>query len=185
MKKIVLLSIVLLPALFIQAQEYTPIKNLAALQQYKKAKEDLDKEMGKAKFSSKPEAYILKTAVYAGMAADTNSLLLAGITAENNKNNDDAAKYYGRVADLKVTGPDFEGIYRFLVRHYFAKKDMANFEKYKALGKQFYPASEFFTYDKVDFAIGLEEDFHKKMQALEEVIAADPNSYKAYELLGG
>ena len=70
MKKIVLLSIVLLPALIIQAQEYTPIKNLAALQQYKKAKEDLDKEMGKAKFSSKPEAYILKTAVYAGLAAD-------------------------------------------------------------------------------------------------------------------
>ena len=37
------------------------------LQQYKKAKEDLDKNMGNAKFTSKPEAYLLKAAVYAGL----------------------------------------------------------------------------------------------------------------------
>jgi len=274
MKKILLVATLSLPAFFLQAQDYTPVKNLLALQQYKKAKEDLDKGMGNAKFASKPEAYILKTAIYSGMAADpatkgtpagdqllteaeaafkkyremdpslallsdpvyqngpigiysglfssgykdyerknwqegaekfkrvieysdllisrkiitiaadTNSLLLAGITAENNKNNDDAAKYYGRVADLKVSGPDYEGIYRFLVRHYFSKKDMANFEKYKAMGVQLYPTSEFFTYDKADFAIGLEEDFNKKVKSLEELLAADPNNDKAYELLG-
>lgn len=274
MKKFLLLSTVLFTAFFVQAQSYESIKNALVLQQYKKAKEDLDKGMTNAKFTSKPEAYILKTAIYAGLAmdsatkgtptgdqyiteaetafkkyremdpalalltdpiyqngpiniysalfssgykdyesknwlpgfekfkkvvefsdllinkkvipiaADTNSLLLAGITAESANLKDEAAKYYTRIADMKVPGKDFEGIYRYLVRYSFTKKDMDAFEKYRAIGKELYPDSEFFGYDKVDFAIGLEEDFNKKLQALEESIAVDPNNDKAQDLLG-
>jgi hypothetical protein len=274
MKKFLLLSAVLFTALFIQAQNFETIKNMIILQQHKKAKEELDKSMGNSKFSSKPEAYILKAAVYAGlanengtkgtpaadpliadaeaafnkykemdpqmsllsdpiyqnapiniysalfssgykdyetknwqtgsqkfkkvveysdlliarkiinMAADTNSLLLAGITSESAGMKEEAVKYYGRMADLKVTGQGYEGIYRYLVNFYAGKKDMANFEKYKTIGKELYPTSEFFSYDKVDFAVGLEEDFNKKVAALEETIAADPNNQKAIELLG-
>ncbi|HMK04064.1 MAG TPA: hypothetical protein VK489_07735 [Ferruginibacter sp.] len=274
MKKILLLVTLTLPVLSVLAQDYTSIKTQVALQQYKKAREDVDKGMGNTKFASKAEAYILKAAIYGSLAAepatkgtpagdqllseadaafkkyreldptltllsdpvyqnspiniysglfssgykdyekkswqegadkfkrvveysdlliskkiitiaaDTNSLLLAGITAENSKNNDDAAKYYGRIADMKLGGADYEGIYRFLVRHSFAKKDMTNFEKYKAIGVQLYPTSEFFTYDKADFAIGLEDDFNKKVKALEDLVAADPNNEKAYQLLG-
>jgi hypothetical protein len=116
--------------------------------------------------------------------ADTNSLLLAGIMAENAGQKDDAVKYYGRLADMNANGTGFEGIYRFLVNYYAVKKDNANFEKYKAIGKQLYPQSEYFTYDKVDFAIGLEEDFNKKLKSLEETIAADPTNHKATILLG-
>lgn len=60
---------------------------------------------------------------------------------------------------------------------------MASFEKYKALGKQLYPKSEYFDYDKVDFAAGLAESFIDKIKALDEVLATDPNNYKANELL--
>ncbi|MDP4265668.1 MAG: hypothetical protein Q8941_24325 [Bacteroidota bacterium] len=116
--------------------------------------------------------------------ADTNSLLLAGLTCESAGLKDDAAKYYTRMADLKANGQGFEGIYRFLVGYYYGKKDMANFEKYKALGKELYPKNDYFTYDKVDFAVGLEEDFNKKVKALEETIAADPTNQKAILLLG-
>jgi hypothetical protein len=116
--------------------------------------------------------------------ADTNSLLLAGIMAENAGQKDDAVKYYGRLADMNANGTGFEGIYRFLVNYYAVKKDDANFEKYKAIGKQLYPKSEYFTYDKVDFAVGLEEDFNKKLKSLEETIAADPTNHKATILLG-
>jgi len=274
MKKFFLLSTVLSLAFLIQAQNYDAIKTLVTLQQYKKAKEDLDKQWSNAKFVSKPEAYILKTAVYGGLAgeaatkgtpagdqfandadaaftkyremdpslalladpvyqngpiniysslftsgykdyeaknwqpgyqkfkkvvdyadllisrkiinikADTNSLLLAGITAESAGMKDEAVKYYSRIADLKAGGAGFEGIYRYLVNYYAGKKDMANFEKYKAYGKELYPKNEFFTYDKVDFAVGLEEDFNKRVQSLEETIAADPSNYKAVRLLG-
>lgn len=274
MKKFLLLSTIILFALLVQAQNYESIKNLMILQQYKKAKGDLDKGMTNTKFASKPEAYILKTAIYAGLAmdstvkgtpagdqliteadaaftkyremdpslalindplyqngpiniysalfssgykdyenknwltgfqkykkvveysdlliakkiinipADTNSLLLAGITSESAGLKDDAAIYYGRMADLKVTGTGFEAIYRFMVNYYATKKDDANFEKYKAIGKELYPGNEFFTYDKVDFAVGLEEDLNKKIKSLEETIEADPSNYKATRLLG-
>src|SRR5688500_16376411 len=93
---------------------------------------------------------------------DTNSLILAGVTAESSKNDDDAAKYYARLAALKLADREYESVYRFLVNHSLRKKDMAGFEKYRALGKELYPKSEFFDYDKVDFAVGLEEDFNKK-----------------------
>ena len=274
MKKFILLSTAVLFAFLIQAQNYDVIKTMVTLQQYKKAKEDLDKNMSNAKFSSKPEAYMLKTAVYAGLAsdpavkgtpagdqlameadaaftkykemdpnmslladpvyqngpinvysslfssgykdyelknwqagfqkfkkvvdysdiliskkviaiaADTNSLLLAGITAESAGLKDEAVKYYSRIADIKAGGAGFEGIYRYLVNYYAMKKDMANFEKYKSYGKELYPNNEFFTYDKVDFAVGLEEDFNKRLQSLEETIAGDPSNYKAVRLLG-
>ena len=275
MKKFFLLSVVLLLAAFVKAQSYENAKNLALLNQYQKAKEELDKGMANAKYASKPEAFILKTVIYASLAmeprikgtaeadkltaeaeiafnkykemdptlgflkdlvyqngpinlysayfnagykdyenknwqqgfekfkkvvelsdiliaqkiipiavADTNSLLLTGIMAENSKNNDEAAKYYGRIADLKVGGADYESIYRFLVRYYFTKKDMTSFEKYKALGKQIYPKSDFFDYDRIDFAVGLEENFNNRIKALEDAIAADPNNGKAYELVG-
>lgn len=257
----------------VRAQNYETIKNEIILQQFKKAKEDVDKGMGNAKFAAKPEAYILKAAAYAGLAvdatnkgtaagdqlltdadaafkkfqemdpsmellkdpvyqngpiniysglfssgykdyeaknwkssfdkykkvvdysdlliakkiinvpADTNSLLLAGLTAENGGMKDEAAKYYTRMADLKARGNGFEGIYRFLVQYYYGKKDMANFEKYRALGKELYPSNDYFNYDKVDFAVGLEESFDKKVKALEETIAADPTNQKAQLLL--
>jgi hypothetical protein len=115
---------------------------------------------------------------------DTNVLILAGITAENSNNKEEAVLYYSRLADNKVTGEGFESVYRYLVSHYFAKKDMASFEKYKALGRQLYPKSEYFEYDKVDFAVGLVEKFEEKVKAVEEVLVTDPDDFKANEVLG-
>lgn len=274
MKKLFLLPAALLLVLLATAQNYETIRNTMILGQLKKAKEDLDKGMTNAKFASKAEAYLLKTAIYGGLAMDeaikltpeaeqlrneaaaafakyremepaltlmkepayqnapvnlyssyftagykdyetkkwehgyqmfvkaidlsdlmireklfavsldTNSLILGGIMAENAKHKDDAAKYYTRLADAKVSGADFESVYRFLVNYYFTKKDMAAFEKYKATGKELYPKSDFFNYDKIDFAVGLEDSFDAKIKALEEALASDPDNPKANEYLG-
>jgi tetratricopeptide (TPR) repeat protein len=274
MKKYFLLSTIVLLAFFVQAQNYETVKNALILNQYRPAKENLDKGMANSKFASKPEAYILKTCVYAGLAmdktvsetpeadqlrsdaetafakylemepsltlmkdpvyrngpinlyssfysagykdyqkkdwqhshekfkkvvdlsdllikekifnvaVDTNGLILAGVTAESSGNTDDAAKYYSRLADLKISGEGYESVYRFLVNYYFKKNNIPSFEKYKASGKELYPKSEYFNYDKIDFAVGLEDDFNKKVHGLEEMIAADPNNFKAHESLG-
>lgn len=117
-------------------------------------------------------------------ALDTNVIILAGITAEQSNQKDEAAKYYGKLADAKISGANYESIYRFLVTHHFTKKDMDGFEKYKALGKELYPQSEFFSYDKTDFAVGLETSFDSKMKSLEEVLAKDPTNYKANLSMG-
>lgn len=275
MKKIILSLVVFSFAVASMAQNYDPIKNLLLLGQAKKAKEDLDKQMTNAKFTSKPEAYILKATIYAALASeanvkgtpegmallneaeaafakyremqpdlslakdpvyqngpinlyaglfaagykeyeaknwekgyqtfskvvglsdmlikekilnvttDTNAVILAGIMAESSKHEDDAAKYYARLADIKLGDKDYESIYRFLVNYNFRKKNMEAFDKYRALGKQLYPKSDFWDYDKVDFAVGLEDSFDKKVSAVEEQLNSDPSNYKAALLLGG
>jgi len=259
----------------VTAQSYDAAKNMLALNQPRKAKEEVDKGMANSKYASKPEAYILKTSAYSQLAldnavkgtpeaitltkdaedafakyrqmqpdyallkdpiyqngpinlysslftigykdyekkawaqsfetfkrvvdvsdfliaqklmsvtVDTNSLILAGVTAESSKNDDEAAKYYTRLAEIKLKDKEYESIYRFLVNYNFRKNDMVNFEKYRKLGKELYPQSEFFDFDKVDFAVGLQETLPAKIKAVETVLATDPNNYKANYLLGG
>jgi hypothetical protein len=274
MKKLFLLPVMISMGLMAIAQNYEQVRNLVLLTQYQKAREELDKAWTNSKFTSKPEAYILKTFVYASMAMDpklkgsdqfysllndadaayrkykemdpslvmvtdqiyqngpinlysayytagyddyvskkwesgfthlkkaieysdlliekklltaaidTNLLILTGITAENGGHKDDAAKYYSCLADKKITGDGFESVYRFLVDHYFRKKDMVAFEKYKAIGTELYPKSDYFTFDKVDFAVGLVDNFRAKLKAIEEVLPSEPNSFKVHEVLG-
>lgn len=274
MKRILFLITISLSAFLVKAQKYEDIKNQLVFNKFKEARVELDKGMSNPKFTSKAEAYILKTAVYAGLSmdpanknsatgdqlasdadaafkkykemdvelslindpiyqygpinlysnyyssgytdytakkwdasfakfkkaaeysdlligkklfqstVDTNVLILAGITAENSGNKEEAVKYYSRLAENKITGEGFETVYRFLVSHYFGKKDLVSFEKYKALGKELFPKSDYFNYDKVDFAIGLQEKFEDKIKAIDEVLATDPNNFKANEVLG-
>jgi hypothetical protein len=274
MKRILLLMVLSSSFFLLNAQKYEPIKTQLVLNKYKEAKADLDKEWGNAKFTSKPEAWLLKAAIYSGLAMeegskgnpagdklaaeadaaftkykemdpalsmvkdpiyqngpiniyssyytsgyndykakkweagfdkfqkaveysdmmiqqkifpqalDTNVLILAGITAENSKKRDEAANYYSRLADSKLTGEGFESVYRYLVSYYFGKKDMVNFEKYKKLGKEMYPNSEFFDYDKVDFAVGLQEKLEDKIASVEQILATEPNDFKANQVLG-
>lgn len=118
------------------------------------------------------------------MALDTNVLILTGITAEQAKKDDEAAKYYARLADAKITGEGFETVYRYLVSYYFGKKDLASFEKYKESGRTLFPSTEFFTYDKIDFAVGLVEGWSDKITALDAMLATDPDNYKANQIMG-
>jgi hypothetical protein len=63
------------------------------------------------------------------------------------------------------------------------KKDYANFEKYKALGHELYPKTEYFTFDKLDFAYDLAGGFNERLKLLEEVLVQEPNSFKGNLLL--
>ncbi len=256
------------------AQNYDPVKTLVMLNQFEKAKTDLDKSFTNAKYTAKPEAFILKTAVYAGLSAldgkkdtpagaqlvedadasftkykevdpamslinepiyqnsiitlyssfytlgfndynkkeyqsalgklnkaifysdllikqkvlasslDTNVFILAAITAETGGFKDEAAGFYTKLANAKVGGEGYEGVYRYLVTYHFGKKNMESFEKYKKLGKEVYPKSDYFDFDKVDFAVGLVNTFQEKLNAIDEVLATDPNNFKANQVLG-
>ena len=74
MKKVTLAFLMLMAAFMVKAQSYDEIKQFLMLGQYKKAKEDVDKRMTNAKFAGKPEAYILKSTIYAGLASDSANL---------------------------------------------------------------------------------------------------------------
>jgi hypothetical protein len=79
------------------------------------------------------------TRKWSASAFDTTSYLYAGVTAQNSKKNDEAANYYGKIAERKVVGADYEGIYDFLVKHYLNTNNQAEFAKYLALAKEAYP----------------------------------------------
>ena len=70
MKRIVLSLVLASTVIGAFAQNYESSKNLLALNQVRKAKEEVDKGMTNAKYNSKPEAYILKASVYAMLALD-------------------------------------------------------------------------------------------------------------------
>lgn len=72
---------------------------------------------------------------------DTTMVLFTGVAAQNSKQIDSAAKYYARLADLKITGEDYESIYQFLIQYSMDKKDDASFKKYLALAKELYPSN--------------------------------------------
>jgi hypothetical protein len=110
---------------------------------------------------------------------DTTAVLLAGYSAENSGQRDEAFKYYARLAENKVGGDGNEFLYRYLVIRSYETKDYAGFEKYKAIGKQLYPKSDYFDYDQTDFAVGLMPNFDDKIKALGEVLAKNPDDYKA------
>jgi len=255
------------------SQSIESVKTFVMLGQMDKAKSEFDKASGNAKFMSKPEAYLLKTAIYAGISMteenrnsakgvelvkeaetafekyrsmepamtkfgeetiyqngainiysnyynqgltdynaknwsdaipklqraiaysdlliekkilsyplDTNLLILTGVVAEKAKDNAVATLAYGRLADARIGGTDFEGIYQYLVRFYFQQKDMAKFERYKKLGGELYPESEFFKLEQLDFAVGLVDAFDDKLKAINEILSGDPENYKAHDL---
>jgi hypothetical protein len=274
MKKCLLVSLSIFLTITGWSQNYDPVKTLVMINQLDKAKADLDKSFTNAKYTAKPEAFILKTAVYASVAnmdgkkdtpaaaqlveeadaaftkyreldpalslisepiyqngiimlysnyytfgysdynnkaydkalgklkkaiqysdllikqkvltsnLDTNVLILAAITAETGGYKDEAAAYYTKLADAKVGGDGYEGVYRYLVTYHFGKKNMEGFEKYKKLGKEVFPKSDYFDFDKVDFAVGLVNTFTEKLAAIEEVLASDPTNFKANQVLG-
>jgi hypothetical protein len=74
---------------------------------------------------------------------DTNALLLAGASAQNAELGDEAVGYYGKLADIKVAGEDYEFIYPYLVEHYAKKGDQAKKDKYLAVGRQLYPKNTY------------------------------------------
>ncbi len=123
-----------------------------------------------------------------GKQMDTSAIYYAGLLAENTKHYDEALKYYNRLSEKKIkeyTSPgstqptSYETVYQGLVRYYANNNDNANFEKYKALGKELFPQSEFFTYTMLDFAVGGSSDFNERVANLEKLAKANPQDYKA------
>jgi hypothetical protein len=107
---------------------------------------------------------------------DTTTTLYAGISAEKAQKPDDAAVYYGKIAEAKAKGEGFVEIYKWLADYYRRKDDVANASKFSALGKEVYPTDPFWTGFDLDMARekGNKEDLFKKYEA---VIKENPDNY--------
>lgn len=72
---------------------------------------------------------------------DTTSYLYAAATAQNAKLESEAVKYYSKLAEIKVNGKDYEGVYEYLTKYYLNNPNDAEFKKYIGLAKEVYPTN--------------------------------------------
>lgn len=107
---------------------------------------------------------------------DTNSVLYAGVAAEKLNKPEDAVTYYGKLVEGKAKGEGFVEIYKWVANYYYEKKDMANAEKFLALGKEVYPTDPFWA--SLDLDMTREKGDKAQLFAkYEETIAANPDNH--------
>ncbi|WP_018615843.1 hypothetical protein [Segetibacter koreensis] len=125
---------------------------------------------------------ILTSRKWTTSAFDTTSYLYAGVTAQNAKKNDDAAKYYSKIADRKIGGKDYEGIYDFLTKYYLNNNNQEEFKKYLALAKEVYPNNTM--WKDLEFANTTDnaplEDMVKKFEDADAAKTIDAKGYLDY-----
>ena len=107
---------------------------------------------------------------------DTTTTLYAGISAEKANKLDEAAIYYGKIAERKATGEGFIEIYKWLSDHYKQKGDIANSQKFVDLGKEVYPTDPFWSGFELDMLRekGTKDQLFAKY---EEIIAKYPENH--------
>lgn len=107
---------------------------------------------------------------------DTTTTLYAGISAEKANRKDDAAIYYGKLADHRIVSEGFIEIYKWLADYYRQKNNLPMAGKYLQLGRELYPKEQF--WDAFDLEMvtekGTKEEIYKKY---EEVIRNNPTNY--------
>jgi hypothetical protein len=74
---------------------------------------------------------------------DTQLYVNIAAAAINSKKDDIAIEYYAKIAEKKINVKGYDEIYRYLVDYYDRKGDKAMRNKYLALGKEVFPADDF------------------------------------------
>ena len=108
---------------------------------------------------------VLDTALtlYAGSAA-----FLSGDTATG-------VKYFQQLADAKVGGKDYMEVHQMLVDYFNRKGDVANRDKYTAIGRALYPDNDYWVYFEL-YDPTLKEDKQKLFAKYEDLLARNPDN---------
>lgn len=107
---------------------------------------------------------------------DTTTTLYAGISAEKANKQDEAAIYYGKIAESKAKGEGFVEIYKWLADYYKRKEDITTASKFTGLGREVYPEDTFWS----GFELEMMRDKGTKEQLFskyENVIKENPDNH--------
>jgi hypothetical protein len=89
------------------------------------------------------------------------------------KQEDAAIRYFERIANAKIAGPEFKEVYALISQYYLRKKDDANATKYITLGKQLYNDEDYWL--SLEFgSVGNDRD--AKLKRYEEMLVKYPNN---------
>lgn len=147
------------------------------------AKSFNDKQFGKA-YTGFKNALLVEEFIsgkgmsYNGFAFptfDTSLIQNIALSAYQDKNEDEAATWYQKLADKKIGGKDLMDVYQFLVDYFNKKKDMANREKYMNIGRELYPDNDYWL--DVELNDVDPKDKMKVFAKYEELLAKYPAKY--------
>jgi tetratricopeptide (TPR) repeat protein len=74
---------------------------------------------------------------------DTSLINLTGSAAYLSNKEEEAIPYFERLANAKISGDDYKGVYALLYQHYTKKKDQEKAAKYLAAGKELFPDNQY------------------------------------------
>ncbi len=112
---------------------------------------------------------------------DTTLVLNIGKAALNAKKNDVAKIYFKKLADANINGTSegntagFQIPYQWLTLHYKDSGDVANMEKYAALGKKLFPGEDYFTLVEMDY-YREKKDNASLFKKYDELVSQHPDS---------
>jgi hypothetical protein len=109
---------------------------------------------------------------------DTSLILNAANAAMQATDTVSGLKYYGKIIDAKIGGPDYESVYEICGQYYAQKKDKANFDAVAAKGRAVYPKSKFWDDMEIEmsYASGNKEEMFAKYEA---AFQRDPNNFNS------
>ncbi len=106
-------------------------------------------------------------------ALDTALTLYAGSAAFLSGDTATGVKYFQQIADAKVGGKDYMEVHQMLVDYYNRTGDVANRDKYTAIGRELYPDNDYWVYFEL-YDPTLKEDKNKLFAKYEDLMARYP-----------
>jgi tetratricopeptide (TPR) repeat protein len=107
---------------------------------------------------------------------DTTIVLYTGLSAEKAGKRDDAALYYAKLSDAKVTDTSYKSLYLWLSDYYAGKSDQANAIKYLNLGREIYPKDNVWDEYEMDM-VRKSGDKKALFDNYEKMLAKNPSDY--------
>jgi hypothetical protein len=107
---------------------------------------------------------------------DTALVLNIAIASTQAKNEDDAVKYFRKLADANVSGKDNLEVYEYLAEYYAKKKDDASLQQMIDKGKKLYPQEGYWN-DMEIKTVSASGDKEALYTKYEELIAKNPSDF--------
>ncbi len=107
---------------------------------------------------------------------DTVTTLYAGISAEKANKPEEAARFYGNIANAKAKDEGYVEIYKWLADHYKRKGEIDSATHYLTLGKEVFPEDEFWGVYELEM-LREQSDKTSLFKKYEEVIQKNPDDH--------
>ena len=104
---------------------------------------------------------------------DTSLVNLTGSAAYLSKKEAEAIPYFERLANAKIAGDDYKGVYALLYSHYSKKNDQVRAAKYLSSGKELFPDNDYWIKLELGNAVSEKDRFIRYEQLLQKY----PNNF--------